>query len=85
MLDAEPRGGVGWAVGGKTQFAKENAMTITLDLQPEIEKGLLAQAAARGVSLSDYVKRSSFAKRRFPPNWSGIDRCMRQGAGPAHG
>jgi hypothetical protein len=31
-------------------------MTITLDLQPEIEEGLLAQATARGVSLVDYVK-----------------------------
>ena len=31
-------------------------MTITPDLLPEIENGLLAQAAARGVSLTDYVK-----------------------------
>ena len=31
-------------------------MTITLDLQPEVERGLLAQATARGVSLDDYVK-----------------------------
>jgi hypothetical protein len=31
-------------------------MTITLDLQPEIEKGLLAQATARGLSLGDFVK-----------------------------
>ena len=31
-------------------------MTITLDLQPEIEQGLLAQAQARGVSLKDYVQ-----------------------------
>ena len=31
-------------------------MTITLDLQPEIEKGLLAQARARGVSINEYVK-----------------------------
>jgi hypothetical protein len=31
-------------------------MTITLDLQPETESGLLAQATARGVSLADYVK-----------------------------
>ena len=31
-------------------------MTITLDLQPEIEKGLLTQAQARGVSLTDFVK-----------------------------
>jgi hypothetical protein len=31
-------------------------MTITLTLQPEIEKGLLAQAAARGVSLANYLQ-----------------------------
>ncbi len=31
-------------------------MTIILDLQPEIEKGLLAQARAHGVSLNEYVK-----------------------------
>ena len=31
-------------------------MTITRNLQPEIERGLLAQAQARGVSLSDYVQ-----------------------------
>ena len=31
-------------------------MTITLDLQPEIEKGLLTRAQARGVSLTDFVK-----------------------------
>lgn len=30
-------------------------MTIELDLQPEVEKGLLARATARGVSLLDYV------------------------------
>jgi hypothetical protein len=31
-------------------------LTITLNLQPEIEKGLLAQAEAKGVSLTDYVQ-----------------------------
>jgi hypothetical protein len=31
-------------------------MTITIDLQPEIERGLAAQAQARGVSLADYVQ-----------------------------
>ena len=31
-------------------------MTITFDLQPEIGQGLLAQAQARGVWLTDYVK-----------------------------
>jgi len=31
-------------------------MTITLDLQPEIEQGLLSQDTARGVSLTEFVK-----------------------------
>ena len=31
-------------------------MTITIHLQPETERGLLAQAQARGVSLADYVQ-----------------------------
>ncbi len=30
-------------------------MTITLNLEPEIEKGPLAQATTRGVSLAEYV------------------------------
>ena len=30
-------------------------MTVTLDLSPEIEKGLLAQARERGISLGDYL------------------------------
>ena len=31
-------------------------MVITIDLQPEVERGLLAQAQAKGVSLTDYVQ-----------------------------
>lgn len=31
-------------------------MTITLDLTPEVESRLLAQAQAKGVSLTDYVE-----------------------------
>jgi len=31
-------------------------MTITLDLNPEIERGLLVQAQAHGVSLEQYVQ-----------------------------
>ena len=31
-------------------------MIITIDLQPEIERGLAAQAQAKGVSLADYVR-----------------------------
>ena len=32
-------------------------MTVTLDLNPEVEKRLIAQAHERGVSLSDYLPR----------------------------
>ena len=31
-------------------------MTISFDLQPEIERGLLLRAQAQGVSLSEYVQ-----------------------------
>jgi hypothetical protein len=31
-------------------------MTVTLDLGPEIEEGLLTQARARGVSVDDYLR-----------------------------
>ena len=45
-------------------------MTITLDLQPEIEKGLLAQAAARGLSLADYLQEIVARQAQaFPEPW----------------
>ena len=31
-------------------------MTITIDLQPEIQRGLLVQAQAKGLSLSEYIE-----------------------------
>jgi len=31
-------------------------MTLTIDLQPDIEQGLIARAQAKGVSLSDYAR-----------------------------
>ncbi|HTS67546.1 MAG TPA: hypothetical protein VMO17_01085 [Terriglobia bacterium] len=31
-------------------------MVITIDLQPDVERGLVVQAQAKGVSLTDYVK-----------------------------
>ena len=31
-------------------------MTLTLDLNPEIERGLLARAQAKGVPLEDYAR-----------------------------
>jgi hypothetical protein len=59
-------------------------MTITLDLQPEIERGLLAQAQARGVSLSDYVleivAREAHVYPAAPPRRTGqelIDACAK--------
>jgi hypothetical protein len=32
------------------------AMNVTLNLNPEVEKGLLARARARGLSLDDYLQ-----------------------------
>jgi len=32
------------------------AMKVTLSLNPEVEKGLMARAHARGVSLDDYIQ-----------------------------
>ena len=31
-------------------------MTLTIDLQPDIERGLLARAQAKGVSLVDFAQ-----------------------------
>jgi hypothetical protein len=31
-------------------------MTLVIDLQPDIERGLMARAQAKGVSLSDYAQ-----------------------------
>ncbi len=31
-------------------------MTITFDLQPDVERGLVSEAQLRGVSLQDYVR-----------------------------
>ena len=31
-------------------------MTVTLNLTPEVEKGLMARAQARGISLDDYLQ-----------------------------
>lgn len=35
--------------------AYRGAMTVTLDLNPEVEAGLVAQAQARGLSLEAYL------------------------------
>jgi hypothetical protein len=57
-------------------------MTITLDLQPEIERGLLAQAQAKGVSLAAFAQevlaREAKVAAAPPPRRTGqelIDVC----------
>jgi hypothetical protein len=61
-------------------------MTITLELPPETEASLLAQAKAHGLSLDAFVKRiiasqawaTEIAKPAFPPrcNQEEIDRAI---------
>jgi hypothetical protein len=43
-------------------------MTVTLNLNPEVEKGLLARARARGVSLDDYLQEIVTREAGVPPN-----------------
>ena len=62
-------------------------MTLTLELQAEIESSLLAQAQAKGVSLTDYAQeilareaRVSEAEPTLPPRRTGqalIDVCAK--------
>jgi len=42
-------------------------MTVTLDLNPEIEQGLLAQASERGVSLVAYLQEIVSKQVRVAP------------------
>ncbi len=42
-------------------------MNVTLNLNPEIEKGLLARAHARGVSLDDYLQELVARAAGLPP------------------
>jgi hypothetical protein len=50
--------GAGVRLTGDTNASslRGTAMSIILDLEPEIERGLLARAAAKGVSLADYAQ-----------------------------
>ena len=41
-------------------------MTVTLNLDPEVEKGLMARAHARGVSLDDYIQELVAEAARLP-------------------
>jgi hypothetical protein len=42
-------------------------ITITLNLDPDIEQGLLAQAQAKGVSITDYVEQIVEREARQAP------------------
>jgi hypothetical protein len=42
-------------------------MTVTIDLNPEVEKELLAQARERGMSLSDYLQEIVAGQARGVP------------------
>jgi len=54
-------------------------VTITLDLQPDIEGGLLAQAQAKGISLAAFVQevlaREAKAVQQ-PPRRTGTDQDL---------
>lgn len=50
-------------------------MTITIDLQPEVEQGLQALARARGLSLTEYLQQMVLRETRptTPPGATGQD------------
>ena len=43
-------------VSGTVEEGAPAAMNVTLSLNPEVERGLMARAHARGVSLDDYLQ-----------------------------
>jgi len=43
-------------------------MTVTLNLKPEVEKGLIARARERGVSLDDYLQEIVTREAGVPPS-----------------
>jgi hypothetical protein len=63
-------------------------MTITLNLQPEDERGLLAQAQLRGLSLQDYVEQivthqAHLAETASPPSRGSLHEFFMNS--PLHG
>ncbi len=52
-------------------------MTITLNLKPELEAGLLAQARATGLTLEDYVRQ--IVEKEVPP--AAAEFCQQEGSG----
>ena len=58
-------------------------MTVTLELRPEVEQGLLSQARQRGVSLDDYLKDvlSSLASVTSLPGENKQPRPLKTGRG----
>jgi len=54
-------------------------MTVTINLNPEIEAGLAAQARARGIALSEYVE-SLLRDQVCPKSGPGISPAERASA-----
>ena len=56
-------------------------MTVTLNLKPEIEAGLLAQAQATGMSLENYLQQLVEKQLSSDPSVSQTVRGKRNGVG----
>ena len=52
-------------------------MTITLEIQPEIERGLLARAQARGISMTAFVEEIVAREAHLGTGQELIDVCAR--------
>ena len=52
-------------------------MTITLEIQPEIERGLLARAEARGISMTAFVEEIVAREANVGTGQELIDVCAR--------
>jgi len=44
------------AVSGRLERKELPSVTITLELAPDVERGLLAQAQAKGITVNEYVR-----------------------------
>jgi hypothetical protein len=50
---------------------EENAMSVMLNLDPDVEKSLAAQAQARGISLGDYLQEIAVREAARLPTKAG--------------
>ncbi len=57
-----------YVVAYPTRAVILKCMTIQLDLEPEVERGLLTQAQVRGLSLEEYVRQIVTRDAQRPPS-----------------